>query len=134
MKKDTRNLKISALASTAALLGAVGTTNAADLLSYKDLGTGAELRSSLINIDATSSFLPNAYIEMECGEGKCGEGKCGDDKDKKGKAKPAKKETKAETKPASSSKGEMKSSEKGTMRAEPAKPAKKEMKEEKSDD
>ena len=75
MKKESKNLKLTALASTAALLGAVGTSNAAELLNYEDLGTGAELRSSLITADAVNAFVPNAIIEMECGEGKCGEGK-----------------------------------------------------------
>lgn len=85
MKKENKGLKVTALASSAALIGAFGTANASvnELLNYEDLGSGSELRSSLITADAINAFTLNSEIEIHCGEGKCGEGKCGEKSGKK---------------------------------------------------
>lgn len=81
-------------------LGTVKTINAGTLFNYGSLGSGAELRSSLLDSS------PDRNLEMKCGsktekksgpntkegksgdkkmdskakDGKCGEGKCGDKK------------------------------------------------------
>lgn len=61
--------------------------NASTLTNYSALGSGAEVRSELLNITVSSNGL-----ELKCGadsnkaahgkgkDGKCGEGKCGDHK------------------------------------------------------
>ena len=82
-------------------VGAPKTINAVDLFDYHNLGTGAELRSLLLNTSAERN------LEMKCGnksdsksdakpasdtktkDAKCGEGKNGDKK-MEGKAKDAK--------------------------------------------
>jgi uncharacterized low-complexity protein len=68
------------------------TLNAETLFNYRSLGSGSDLRSSLLDSS------PNRNLEMKCGnksepkakskttsdskakDGKCGEGKCGDKK------------------------------------------------------
>jgi uncharacterized low-complexity protein len=70
--------------------------NAATLTNYSSLGSGAELRSTLLK--ETTSLAKT--LDLKCGDttkthqskgkdGKCGEGKCGDKK-KEGKGKDGK--------------------------------------------
>ena len=81
-RKEKNTLKVVAIASSAAIIGAFSTTeaNANSLLDFEALGTGAELRTNLITANAVSPIVSNTNIELECGEGKCGEGKCGEGK------------------------------------------------------
>ncbi len=85
--------------------------NANNLFAYGDLGTGAELRSNLLDqygTPAETANLPSDYIlgEAKCGEAKCGEGKCGEAKSEK-----AKKAKKSESKSAEAKCGEGKCGE-----------------------
>lgn len=102
MENKTR--KITGIAAGALAITAlnVNSSNAADLVTFNNLGSGAELRSELIS--SAVSFIENGVasmnIEAKCGEksktstatkgkeGKCGEkgkeGKCGE-KGKEGK-------------------------------------------------
>jgi len=80
------------------IAGAIGLTSitagASNLFNYNNLGSGAELRSELLNINAS----PLKVAELECGDKKkegtkTGEQKCGDKKkaaDSKGKTGEAK--------------------------------------------
>lgn len=104
MKNNKNNLKLTNLASGAAILSTFGLTavNAAELLKFEDLGSASELRSSLLVTDAINAFTSNTDVEFECGEGKCGEGKCGEKSTKK----EDKKDDKAAVKPAASSDGQ----------------------------
>jgi len=93
-QKTTSILKGSLIA------GAIGLTSitagASNLFNYNALGSGAELRSELLNLNAS----PLKVAELECGDkkkegdkGKAGEQKCGDKKkaaDSKGKTGEAK--------------------------------------------
>lgn len=78
------------LTTTLATTPAIG----ADILAYNDLGTGSQVRSHLIEMNAnqaegqTSNVVK--FAELKCGEGKCGEG------DKKEAKTDAKKGEKAE--------------------------------------
>ena len=71
-----------------------------DILAYNDLGSGAQVRSHLIdqNVNRVNPSEATAYKfgELKCGEGKCGEGKCGEET--KAKAESTKKATAKETK------------------------------------
>ena len=54
--------------------------NAGNMFSYEDLGTGSQVRTSLIEKyvspgDAVYNFNENFVFEEKCGEGKCGEKK-----------------------------------------------------------
>lgn len=116
----TKKVKQTGLLKTVVLSGMIAgalpfAANANDLFNYGDLGSGAEVRSSLL--DKYGSPL-NAYQnqatdyilgEAKCGEGKCGEGKCGEGEKKaeakKGEAK------KAETKTTEAKCGEAKCGE-----------------------
>jgi len=98
MKTDKKILK-----SASIIAGALITTSLAaapsmspDILAYNDLGSGAEIRSHLIdqNVNQVNGAEATAYKfgELKCGEGKCGEGKCGEgDKKEEAKKKDAKK-------------------------------------------
>jgi hypothetical protein len=98
MKTDKKILK-----SASIIAGALITTSLAaapsmspDILAYNDLGSGADVRSHLIdqNVNQVNGAEATAYKfgELKCGEGKCGEGKCGEgDKKKEAKKKEAKK-------------------------------------------
>ncbi|MEN8203942.1 MAG: hypothetical protein ABFS28_15185 [Bacteroidota bacterium] len=98
MKTDKKILK-----SATIIAGALMTTSLAaapgmspDILAYNDLGSGAEVRSHLIdqNVNQVNGAESTAYKfgELKCGEGKCGEGKCGEgDKKKEAKKEDAKK-------------------------------------------
>ena len=112
MKKENNKMKIAALASGAAMLGAfTSTASANELLNFEDLGTGSELRSNLITADALSAFTNNTDVEFECGEGKCGEGKCGEGKCGEGKC-GEKGEQKSESSEQTENKAEVKEAEK----------------------
>jgi uncharacterized low-complexity protein len=92
----TGSLLAGALLATANL-----NANAADLLRFKDLGTGESVRARLMDAGSAARSLElncgakkdSAGVKKgkdgKCGEGKCGEGKCGDKK----KAAKAKKDT-----------------------------------------
>ena len=98
MKTDKKIFK-----SASIIAGALITTSLAaapsmspNILAYNDLGSGAEVRSHLIdqNVNRVNGAESTAYKfgELKCGEGKCGEGKCGEGDDKKeAKKKDAKK-------------------------------------------
>ncbi len=89
--QSKRNLGaiITGTIMSGALLGTT-TANATDIFNYDDLGSGAELRSDLLDASNTGFKSP----EAKCGEGKCGdekaetkaadhkcgEGKCGEEK------------------------------------------------------
>lgn len=71
-----------------ALLGATS-VNAAQMFSFDDLGSGAELRSELLNaangiktFEATCGEK-KAEGESKAADHKCGEGKCGEEHHKK---------------------------------------------------
>ena len=105
MKSDKKILK-----SASVVAGALISTSLAaspslggDLLAYNDLGSGAQVRSHLIDVNINQAKQAEAtaykFGELKCGEGKCGEGKCGEDKKKEAKKKDAKKgDAKAEAK------------------------------------
>lgn len=114
MKKNDKvkkSIAISALATGTVVLGSiVGATEskAANLFSFENLGSGAELRSELLSANDATNFIKNSELELKCGEGKaegdkksakaesgkakaeakdgkaaehkCGEGKCGEGK------------------------------------------------------
>jgi uncharacterized low-complexity protein len=100
MKTDKKILKSASMVAGALLTTTLATTPAigADILAYNDLGTGSQVRSHLIEMNAnqaegqTSSVVK--FAELKCGEGKCGEGKCGEG-DKKEAKTDAKKSEKA---------------------------------------
>ena len=75
--------------------------NTNDLLNFDVIGSGAELRTQLLEqygspIDAVNQNSENYFVgEAKCGENKCGEGKCGKEGKKEGK-KEAKKAGKSE--------------------------------------
>lgn len=88
MKGHKKN-KAAKLAAASLLIGSLGIGNveASQLISFKGLGSGAELRYTLArNFDSgtnasTSFFAADTLSNHEKGgEGKCGEGKCGDGK------------------------------------------------------
>lgn len=67
-------LKTSAIATGAILVGSVSNVQASNLFDSQDLGSGAELRTQLLDLNnAVPSFVSNNDIELKCGEGKCGE-------------------------------------------------------------
>jgi len=82
MKNKKKLNKQAGILSTAILTGTlagfgIGDLNAGDLLNYDDLGSGAEVRSELIdmNVDVRNSYDGSRIFELSCGEGKCGEDK-----------------------------------------------------------
>jgi uncharacterized low-complexity protein len=119
MKTNRSNLKSAVLITTTVVggtalsFGANG-TNANELLEYSSLGSGAQLRTEILDnnrisskaLERMNSETTVKFSELKCGEGKCGEGKCGEDK------KEAKKDSKKEGKKAEDSKaGESKCGE-----------------------
>ena len=86
--KKSNGMKKKGVITSALLSGAFGLTtlNASgeNLYNYSDMGSGAELRSELIDLNSSSSQLAveavsfGKHVELKCGEGKCGEGKCGE--------------------------------------------------------
>lgn len=96
--KTNKNLKKTALVSGALLTGSLVGLNplnahSGDLFDYSDLGSGAELRSELLEQNqspfdaakAAEGMTTIKFSELKCGEGKCGEGKCGEDEKKEAK-------------------------------------------------
>lgn len=84
MKKNEMK-KMVALATGTLAMGAISlNANASNLFESTDLGSGAELRGAILEMNGSSSaFIDNNDAELKCGEGKCGEGKCGEGKGKK---------------------------------------------------
>ncbi|MBI9062671.1 MAG: hypothetical protein JEZ14_11855 [Marinilabiliaceae bacterium] len=137
----TKKEKQTSLLKTVVLSGMIAgalplAANANDLFSYSDMGSGAEVRSSLLDkygspLNAYQNQATDFIIgEAKCGEGKCGEGKCGEGEKKaeakKGEAKKAETKTteakcgegkcgesekKAEAKKGKAKKGEAKKAE-----------------------
>ena len=104
MKKDKKMLKSVSLITGAMLTGSLASfaasQNSESLLEYQSLGSGAEVRSELMDLNSPQILNSETTFkmgELKCGEGKCGEGKCGEGDKKKedGKAKAKKSETKA---------------------------------------
>ena len=114
MKTNRSNLKSAILITstvvggTALSFGANG-TNANELLEYSSLGSGAQLRTEILDNNRISSKAlerMNSETTVKFSELKCGEGKCGEDK------KEATKESKKEGEKAEESKaGESKCGE-----------------------
>ena len=94
MKTDKKILKSASLVAGALLTTGLAATPSfgADILAYSKLGSGAELRSQLIELNTQKSQEARTvkFAELKCGEGKCGEGKCGEG-EKKADAKKSKK-------------------------------------------
>jgi len=111
MKKDKKILKSASIVAGALLTTTVAASpsQGPDILAYNDLGSGAEVRSHLIDVNSSRVSGEEAstykFAEMKCGgdpkkegeakkgdakaatageskdaEGKCGEGKCGEGK------------------------------------------------------
>jgi uncharacterized low-complexity protein len=94
-KKKMNFIKGTLLAGALISVSALSATpNASSLFDYSALGSGAEVRSEILNSN-TSPFnnfeakcgeksatttTEGKKAEAKCGEGKCGEGKCGDKK------------------------------------------------------
>ncbi len=99
-----KKISVKALLAGSVIAGSlnVSSVNAAELMNYSNLGSGASLRSALLNEEADGA----GSIEAKCGadttktaktkDHKCGEGKCGEKK-KEGAAKDSK-DTKAKSK------------------------------------
>ncbi len=117
--KTNKKLKKTALVSGALLTGSlVGlnplNANSGDLFDYSDLGSGAELRSELLEQNqspfdaakAAEGMTTIKFSELKCGEGKCGEGEKKEaKKDGKDKTEKASKDSKkASAKPESDKK------------------------------
>jgi uncharacterized low-complexity protein len=119
MKTDKKILKSASLIAGALLTTGLAATPSfgADILAYNKLGSGAELRSQLLELNTHQSQEARTvkFAELKCGEGKCGEGKCGEGEKKADAKKGEKTEAKAtESKSAEgkSSKGEKKEAKK----------------------
>jgi len=111
-EKQNRLLKTVVISGMIAGASSLG-MNAESLFQYEDLGSGAEVRSNLLEqygSPIASTNLPEDFIigEAKCGEGKCGEGKCGEEKKEK-KAKKTTEAQKAESKTTEGKCGEEKS-------------------------
>lgn len=102
MKTDKKILKSASIVAGALLTSAlvVSPATGMDLLAYNDLGSGAELRSHLIDANSNQGIATEAstvkYAELKCGEDgkkadKKAEGKKGDAKATEAKAADAKK-------------------------------------------
>ena len=121
---EKKNLKKAGLITGAFLAGAVAgfastsnlNQNTADLLTYNALGSGAEIR---VEIADMNSNRPISTLELKCGEkktteSKCGEGKCGEKKEKvEEEGKTSKKEAKAKKKTKASKEGKVEESKCG---------------------
>lgn len=137
MNNQNRNIKgvlLTGALLAGAVLGTPKAISAENLFNFGSLGSGAELRSALLNSS------PNRNLEMKCGnkhssktkaadakskDAKCGEGKCGDKKDSS-KVKDAKcGEKKMESKTKDAKCGEGKCGDKKTDAKKDAKPAEK---------
>ena len=106
MENKKKSLLAGTLVAGALITAASFSANAASMFRYNELGSGASVRSNLLE----SNVSANRALELKCGadstkakdgkcgakkgkskDGKCGEGKCGDKK----KAKAAKKDAPA---------------------------------------
>ena len=96
MKTDKKILKSASVVVGALLTTSLSATPSlgGDLLAYNDLGSGAQVRSHLIDLNSNQAKAAEATA-FKFGELKCGEGKCGDDK-KAGEKKAAAKTAEAE--------------------------------------
>ncbi len=125
-KRENKSGLLKSVVLSGMIAGAMPfATNADNLFSYEDLGSGSQLRGNLIEkyvspTDVINRTGENYVFEAKCGEGKCGEGKCGEkegDKKKnatkkegkekatKGKAKTEKSSEKGKTKEAKCGEG-----------------------------
>ncbi len=126
MKTKKNIKKVSSILGSALIAGSMaGFSNqdasAASLFESQALGSGAELRTNLINANSLQNSVSRImdetstikFSELKCGEGKCGEGKCGEEKeDKKEKDnKTEKKATDGEAKTAETKESEDKTKE-----------------------
>ena len=113
MKKDKKILKSASVLTGALLATGLSAIPAfgSDILAYNNLGSGAELRSHLIDLNSQPVQAQEArtvkFAELKCGEGKCGEGKCGESDKKEA----TKKSESTEAKAAESTTSEAKSGE-----------------------
>jgi|GEM_PF-2363768 len=112
--KTKKNIKKVSLLGSALVAGSIAgfsiqEANAESLFKNDALGSGAELRSKLMESNSIEKSIANImgesttikFSELKCGEGKCGEGKCGEAKKDSTDTKTAKGEAKtAETKKA----------------------------------
>ena len=113
MKKDKKILKSASIITGALLTGSLATfaatENSSNLLDYNSMGSGAEVRSEIMDMNAPSILTNEStykFAELKCGEGKCGEGKCGEGEKKTEKKAEAKKTTEAEAKTSEAKCGE----------------------------
>lgn len=112
MKTDKKILKSASMIAGALLTTTLATTPAmgADILAYNDLGTGSQVRSHLIEMNAGQAESQSSQVvkfaELKCGEGKCGEGKCGEGDKKEAKKGEKAKATAKESKSADAKGGE----------------------------
>ena len=104
MKTDKKILKSASLVAGALLTTTFAATPAlgGDLLAYNDLGSGAQVRSHLIDVNSNQAKAAEAtaykFGELKCGEGKCGDDKKADDKKATAKTTEAKADKTAEAK------------------------------------
>ena len=113
MKKEKNILKSASLLTGAILTSsltsfAANETNA-EIPDYSAMGSGAEVRSEIMNLNAPD-ILHNEN-NYKFGEGKCGEGKCGEGKSEEEKEKKKKEAKKTEGKKAEDKKSDAKKSE-----------------------
>lgn len=83
----------------AVLAGAISSTalstEASDLLSFNELGSGAEIRTHLLEMnDPIEAHVSMSIAEFMISENKCGEGKCGGEKKKRKRKKKEKQKKK----------------------------------------
>ncbi len=80
MKTDKKILKSASMIAGALLTTSLAATPSfgADILAYNHLGSGAQVRSHLIDMNSNQLNPMEAsavkFGELKCGEGKCGEG------------------------------------------------------------
>ena len=105
MKSDKKVNKSAAFIAGALLTGAVAFNPVAgmNLLAYNDLGSGAQVRTHLVDANTQPQEKPakktkaktTEKAKTKSTEAKCGEGKCGEDAKKKATAKKTKAEDKS---------------------------------------
>lgn len=84
MESKTKKVLKGSLIAGAVLGMSALSANANQLFSFNELGSGSEVRSTLL--ERATSGTANLLMELKCGDstktkdGKCGEGKCGDKK------------------------------------------------------
>jgi len=72
--------------------------NAENLFNYGELGSGAEVRSNLLEQYGSPVSTANVPVDFIIGEAKCGEGKCGEEKKTEKKTEKTTEAKKSETK------------------------------------